>query len=93
MEAIERASLEGRVPVAMAGVETENCFCEPELGGTVGTGCEPDAGCAAQQFMAPPPWQQARIGRLVHDGTVCDGRNGVPASNKLQTMINASFMP
>jgi len=93
MKAIGCASLSGKVQARMAGGEKENWFCVPAGAGTAGADCELADGCAAQQLILPPQWQQARTGRWAHDDSVCAGRKGVPASKTLQKMANAVFMP
>ena len=56
--------------------------------------CEPDDDFAWQHGILQPCWQQAGTGCFAqHAGNgVCAGRNGVPASTKLQMMASTIFI-
>jgi hypothetical protein len=90
MEEIEPAAFSGRVQIREVGTRSENWFCAPALDGIAGAGCEPDDGCAAQQLILPPQWQQARTVCLAHAG-VGAADNGAHTSRKLNKMADNRF--
>jgi hypothetical protein len=91
VETVESAGVAGKVQIKTAGARSESWLWLPAGAGAAGAGCESGDDFAAQQGITTPCWQQARICPAHADG-VCAGRNGVPASTKLQMMANASFM-
>jgi hypothetical protein len=62
----------------------------PDGAGTAGADCEPGDGCAAQQLILPPQWQQARTGCWEHAGAGA-ASNCAHASNKLNRMALNRF--
>ena len=62
----------------------------PDGAGTAGADCEPDTGCAAQQLILPPQWQQARTGCWEHAGIGAAG-NCAHTSKELNKMAENRF--
>jgi hypothetical protein len=89
-EEIESAGLAGSLQIKTLEARSESWLWLPVCDGTTGLDCESGEDFAAQQGIVTPCWQQARTG-LTHDDGVCAIRNGVPISNRLQTMASVVF--
>ena len=91
MKEIGCVSFFSKVQAKACGARIKNWFWLLDCAGTAGVGWESGNDFAAQQFILPPLWQQARF-CLTQGGAACAKRNGAPASRELQTMANAVFM-
>jgi hypothetical protein len=89
-EEIESAGLAGRLQINALETSSESWLWLLVCDGTTGLDCESGEDFAAQQGITTPCWQQA-LACLTHDDGACAIRNGVPISNRLQTMASVVF--
>jgi hypothetical protein len=87
---ISDAGAAGKIQTSAAGAKGKSwVWFEPGDGAT-GAGCEFDETGAPQHGI--PQWQVACAARTTQAACACTGTNGVPASNRLQTMASVIFI-